>query len=90
MLHVVIAENCAVMFLLDNMRAQFHFHTILSKFNHAHKATVMCVKWNHNGNWLATATRDRSPHQDFPHQEEMSCGLSMTLHGCVHLCDRGV
>ena len=53
MLHVVIAENCAMIFLLDNMRAQFHFHTILSKFNHAHKATVMCVKWNHNGNWLA-------------------------------------
>eukprot|EP00731_Ephydatia_muelleri_P015099 Em0008g819a len=25
---------------------------------HAHKATVMCVKWNQNGNWLATAARD--------------------------------
>ena len=58
MLHV-IAENCAMIFLLDNMIAQFHFHTILSIFNHAHK---MCVKWNHNGNLLAIATRDRSPH----------------------------
>ena len=35
------------------MRVQFHFHTILSKFSHAHKATVMCVKWNHNGNCAA-------------------------------------
>ena len=35
------------------MIAQFHF-----PFSHAHKATVMCVKWNHNGNWLATAARD--------------------------------
>eukprot|EP00731_Ephydatia_muelleri_P014821 Em0008g541a len=26
--------------------------------NHAHKATVMCVKWNHNGNWLTSAARD--------------------------------
>ena len=40
------------------MRVQFHFHTILSKFSHAHKATVMCVKWNHNGNWLTSAARD--------------------------------
>ncbi|KAL5502402.1 hypothetical protein EMCRGX_G009172 [Ephydatia muelleri] len=24
----------------------------------AHKATVMCVKWNHNGNWLTRAARD--------------------------------
>ena len=40
------------------MRVHFHFHTILSKFSHAHKATVMCVKWNHNGNWLTSAARD--------------------------------
>ena len=25
---------------------------------HAHKATVMDIKWNRNGNWLATASRD--------------------------------
>ncbi|KAL5487037.1 hypothetical protein EMCRGX_G019593 [Ephydatia muelleri] len=26
--------------------------------SHAHKATVMCVKWNHNGNWLTSAAKD--------------------------------
>lgn len=25
---------------------------------HAHKSTVMDVKWNDNGNWLVTASRD--------------------------------
>lgn len=25
---------------------------------HAHKSTVMDVKWNENGNWLVTASRD--------------------------------
>lgn len=25
---------------------------------HAHKATVMDIKWNQNGNWVATASRD--------------------------------
>ena len=40
------------------MRVQFHFHTIRSTFSHADKATVMCVKWNHNGNWLTSAARD--------------------------------
>lgn len=25
---------------------------------HAHKATVMELKWNKNGNWLLTASRD--------------------------------
>ena len=40
------------------MRVQFHFQTIRSKFSHADKATVMCVKWNHNGNWLTSAARD--------------------------------
>ncbi|KAL5500478.1 hypothetical protein EMCRGX_G012049 [Ephydatia muelleri] len=57
--HVVIAKNCAMIFLPDSiLRVQFHVHTILSKFSHAHKATVMCVKWNHNGNWLTSADRD--------------------------------
>ena len=27
-------------------------------FSHAHKATVMDVKWNPNGNWFGTASRD--------------------------------
>lgn len=27
-------------------------------FSHAHKNTVMEVKWNLNGNWLLTASRD--------------------------------
>lgn len=26
--------------------------------SHAHKATVMDIKWNRNGNWFATASRD--------------------------------
>ena len=26
--------------------------------SHAHKATVMSVQWNRNGNWLLTASRD--------------------------------
>lgn len=26
--------------------------------SHAHKATVQCVSWNRNGNWLLTAARD--------------------------------
>ena len=26
--------------------------------SHAHKATVMSVNWNKNGNWLLTASRD--------------------------------
>ena len=30
----------------------------LSIFSHAHKNTVMEVKWNLNGNWLLTASRD--------------------------------
>lgn len=25
---------------------------------HAHKSTVMDIKWNQNGNWVATASRD--------------------------------
>ena len=25
---------------------------------HAHKSTVMDIKWNENGNWLLTASRD--------------------------------
>lgn len=30
----------------------------ISLFSHAHKNTVMEVKWNLNGNWLLTASRD--------------------------------
>lgn len=26
--------------------------------SHAHKSTVMDIKWNSNGNWLVTASRD--------------------------------
>ena len=48
-----------------HMRFQFHFHTILSKFSHAHKATMMCVKRNHNGNWLI-----RLP--DFRHKRDVN------------------
>lgn len=32
--------------------------TRISLFSHAHKNTVMEVKWNLNGNWLLTASRD--------------------------------
>ena len=32
------------------------FHTFT--YSHAHKATVMSVNWNKNGNWLLTASRD--------------------------------
>lgn len=31
---------------------------IVSLLSHAHKNTVMEVKWNLNGNWLLTASRD--------------------------------
>ena len=27
-------------------------------FSHAHKSTVMSMKWNKNGNWFLTASRD--------------------------------
>lgn len=27
-------------------------------FSHIHKAAVHCVKWNRNGNWLLTASKD--------------------------------
>ena len=27
-------------------------------FSHAHKHTVMDLKWNKNGNWMLTASRD--------------------------------
>ena len=65
MLHVVIAKNCAMIFLLDNMRAQFHFHTILSRFNHAHKVMVMCVKWNQNGNTAGNRCQESVPSSRF-------------------------
>ena len=58
MLHVVIAENCAIIFLLDNV--QFHFHTILSKFSHAHMAMVMCEvepQWKQAGNRSVPSSR---------------------------------
>lgn len=32
--------------------------TSVCLFSHAHKNTVMEVKWNLNGNWLLTASRD--------------------------------
>lgn len=35
-----------------------HTHTLVCLSSHAHKATVMDIKWNRNGNWLATASRD--------------------------------
>lgn len=33
-------------------------HSLLLSLRHAHKNTVMEVKWNLNGNWLLTASRD--------------------------------
>ena len=30
----------------------------LTLFSHAHKAAVTCVKWNRNGTWLLTGSRD--------------------------------
>lgn len=35
-----------------------HNLTGVSLLSHAHKNTVMEVKWNLNGNWLLTASRD--------------------------------
>lgn len=33
---------------------------ILSGFcSHGHKNTVLCVKWNQNGNWVLTASKDQ-------------------------------
>jgi WD40 repeat protein len=34
---------------------QCHFQLL---HRHAHKSTVMDLKWNDNGNWLVTASRD--------------------------------
>lgn len=34
-----------------------HMHVIIL-CSHAHKSTVMDIKWNQNGNWVATASRD--------------------------------
>lgn len=28
-------------------------------FSHGHKNTVLCVKWNQNGNWVLTASKDQ-------------------------------
>lgn len=27
--------------------------------SHGHKNTVLCVKWNQNGNWVLTASKDQ-------------------------------
>lgn len=35
-----------------------HPLSLLLSLRHAHKNTVMEVKWNLNGNWLLTASRD--------------------------------
>lgn len=35
-----------------------HTHTRILLIRHAHKSTVMDLKWNDNGNWLITASRD--------------------------------
>ena len=50
MLHVVIAENCYYFLAgLTYEPVQFHFHTILSKFSHAHSAKVVCEVEPQNG-----------------------------------------
>jgi WD40 repeat protein len=33
-------------------------HDVCSNYSHLHKSTVMSIKWNQNGNWLLTASRD--------------------------------
>ena len=38
------------------MRSLIRSHCTVD--SHAHKHTVMDVKWNRNGNWLLTASRD--------------------------------
>lgn len=43
----------------------FHFATIWSLMlvflhRHGHKNTVLSVKWNSNGNWVLTASRDQT------------------------------
>lgn len=37
---------------------QCSLYLIFYPLSHAHKATVMELKWNKNGNWLLTASRD--------------------------------
>lgn len=27
--------------------------------SHGHKNTVLCVKWNQNGNWVLTSSKDQ-------------------------------
>ena len=36
----------------------FLYSASILSVSHAHKATVQCVSWNRNGNWLLTAARD--------------------------------
>ena len=47
---------------LDRWNSVHHVKVCLTApaiiFRHAHKHTVMEVKWNMNGNWLLTASRD--------------------------------
>ena len=31
---------------------------MLYLYSHAHKAAVHCVKWNQNGNWLLSCSKD--------------------------------
>ena len=35
-----------------------YFANFINHFSHAHKSTVMDARWNRNGNWLVTASRD--------------------------------
>jgi len=43
---------------LEMMCKEIILFVILFLFSHAHKHTVMDVKWNKNGNWLLSASRD--------------------------------
>lgn len=48
--------NTVRFFLLTTKTSQFSPPISFSR--HAHKSTVMDLKWNDNGNWLVTASRD--------------------------------
>lgn len=42
----------------------FHLSVCVNRFifiscSHGHKNTVLCVKWNQNGNWVLTASKDQ-------------------------------
>ncbi len=63
----------------------------MSLCSHAHKNTVMDVKWNANGNWVLTASRDhlvklydirnlKEEMQTFRgHKKEATCELLTTV-----------